>query len=77
MKVYTYSEARQRFASILDEAREGGGVRIKRRDGSEFLLRSVRTGGSPLDVPGVDSGLGRDEILAALRESRERMPGGG
>ncbi len=73
MKVYTYSEARQRFAKILDEAREGGEVRIKRRDGSEFLLRPVRVGGSPLDVPGVDSGLGRDEILAALRESRVRV----
>lgn len=76
MKVYTYSEARQRFARILDEARDGAEVRIKRRDGSEFLLRAVRACGSPLDVPGVDSGLGRDEILAALRESRERVPGG-
>lgn len=76
MKVYTYSEARQRFAKLLDEAREGREVRIKRRDGSEFLLRPVHPGGSPLDVPGVESGLGREEILAAIRESRERVPGG-
>mgnify|MGYP001580623737 CR=1 FL=1 len=75
MKVYTYSEARKRFARLLDEAREGGEVRIKRRDGSEFLVRPVRAGGSPLDVPGVESGLGRGEILAALRESRERVLG--
>jgi antitoxin (DNA-binding transcriptional repressor) of toxin-antitoxin stability system len=76
MKVYTYSEARQRLARLLDEAREGGEIRIKRRDGSEFTVRPVRSGGSPLDVPGVDSGIGRDDLLAALRESRERGPGG-
>jgi antitoxin (DNA-binding transcriptional repressor) of toxin-antitoxin stability system len=75
MKVYTYSEARQRLARLLDEARDGGEIRIKRRDGSEFALRPVRSGGSPLDVPGVDSGIGRDELMAALRESREREPG--
>lgn len=77
MKVYTYSEARQRLAHLLDEAREAGEVRIKRRDGSEYTLRPVPPGGSPLDVPGVDTDLERDEILAAIRESREREPAGG
>lgn len=72
MRVYTYSEARQRLATLLDEAQKGGEVRIKRRDGSEFALHPVSAEGSPLDVPGVDSGVSRDEILAALRESRER-----
>lgn len=77
MKVYTYSEARQRLSRLLDEARAGGEIRIKRRDGSEFAVRPVRSGGSPLDVPGVDTGIGRDEIIAAIRESREREPGSG
>lgn len=72
MKVYTYSEARQQLARLLDEARKGGEVRIKRRDGSEFAVRSVRSGGSPLDVPGVETGVTREDILAAIRESRER-----
>lgn len=72
MKVYTYSEARQRLAELLDKAREGGEIRIRRRDGSEFVLRSVRPTGSPLDVPGVDAGVSRKEIVAALREVRER-----
>ena len=72
MKVYTYSEARRRLARLLDEARQGGEVRIKRRDGSEFALRPVERGASPLDVPGVDSGVSRGEILAAIRESRAR-----
>ena len=77
MKVYTYSEARQRLARVLDEARVGGEIRIKRRDGSEFAVRPVTPGKSPLDVPGIDTGLQQAEILAAIRESREREPRGG
>jgi antitoxin (DNA-binding transcriptional repressor) of toxin-antitoxin stability system len=75
MKVYTYSEARQSLARLLDEAEQGGEVRIKRRDGSEYAVRPVRRGRSPLDVPGVDTGLTREEIVAAIRESRERDRG--
>ena len=59
---------------MLDEAREGGEVRIKRRDGSEFSLRPVSGTTSPLDVPGIDTDLSRDEIVAAIRERRERDP---
>ncbi len=72
MKVYTYSEARRRFARVLDEARAGGEVRIKRRDGTEFMLRPVESIGSPLDVPGVDTEVGTEDILGAIREGRTR-----
>lgn len=72
MKVYTYSEARRWLARVLDEAREGGEVRIKRRDGAEFSLRPVAGSTSPLDVPGVETGLSRQELLDAIREGRER-----
>jgi hypothetical protein len=74
MRVYTYSEARQRLARLLDEAEDGGEVRIKRRDGSEYAVRRVDRRGSPLDVPGIDTDLSREEIVAAIRESREREP---
>jgi prevent-host-death family protein len=74
MKVYTYSEARQRLARLLDEAREGGEIRIKRRDGTEFAVRPIRSRRSPLDVPGVATDVSVDEIVAAVRESRERGP---
>ena len=74
MKVYTYSEARRWFARVLDEAREGGEIRIKRRDGSEFSLRPVSGTSSPLDVPGVDTDISCDDILGAIREGRERDP---
>jgi len=72
MKVYTYSEARQRLSTLLDEARRDGAVRIRRRDGQEFVLRPVETMGSPLDVDSLDMGWTREEIVAAIREGRER-----
>jgi len=72
MKVYTYSEARRRFAAILDEARSKGSVLIRRRDGQEFVLQPVEVSGSPLDVQGLELGWSREEIVAAVREGRER-----
>ena len=72
MKVYTYTEARRWFARVLDEARDGGEIRIKRRDGSEFSVRPVPSTGSPLDVSGVDTDVSIEDIMDAIRESRER-----
>jgi PHD/YefM family antitoxin component YafN of YafNO toxin-antitoxin module len=72
MKVYTYSEARRRFSAILDEARSEGSVLIRRRDGQEFVLRPAEGPGSPLDVEALDLDWSREEIVAAVREGRER-----
>ena len=72
MRVYTYSEARQKLAALLDEAWKKGAVRIRRRDGQEFLLQPVESDGSPLDVEGLRLDWTRDEIVAAVREGRER-----
>ncbi len=72
MKVYTYSEARRRLSSLLDEARKGGQVRIRRRDGDEFIVTPARSSGSPLDVEGANLDWSREEIVAAVREGRER-----
>jgi hypothetical protein len=52
MKTYTYSEARQQFAALLDEARRAGRVQIRRRDGQLFVLQPATQERSPLDVPG-------------------------
>ncbi len=75
MNVYTFSEARQKLATVLDEAQRKGAVRIKRRDGSEFEIAPVRSRTSPLDVQGIDLGLSAEEIVAAVRETREREGG--
>jgi PHD/YefM family antitoxin component YafN of YafNO toxin-antitoxin module len=72
MNVYTFSEARQKLATVLDEAQRKGAVRIKRRDGSEFEIAPVRSQASPLDVEGVDLGLSAEEIISAVREVRAR-----
>lgn len=72
MKIYTYSEARQNLASLLEEARRKGGVRIRRRDGASFVLRPERTVSAPLDVGGAKLSLQRNQILAAIRDSRKK-----
>ena len=39
MKIYTYSEARQNLATLLEEAERKGAVRIRRRNGTSFVVR--------------------------------------
>ncbi|GIK73715.1 MAG: hypothetical protein BroJett021_27030 [Chloroflexota bacterium] len=68
--VYTYTEARQNLASLLDKAADEGEVRVKRRDGQVFVIRLERTATSPLDVKGIDLNLSTDEILQFIAESR-------
>lgn len=70
MKVYTYSEARQKLARLLEEARRAGSVRIRRQDGQVFVLLPEKPEESPLDVKGVSLGLTRDEIVSFVREGR-------
>jgi antitoxin Phd len=52
--VYTYTDARQNLAALLDKAAREGEVRIKRRDGQVFVVRPETVAGSPLDVAGVE-----------------------
>lgn len=72
MKEYTYSEARQRFSTVLDKAYRDGAVRIKRRDGRVFVLRPEEKSRSPLDVGGVDLKIDRSEILEFMVEGRRK-----
>jgi antitoxin Phd len=69
-RVYTYSEARQNLATVLENAAQEGEVRVKRRDGQVFVIRPQVDRRSPLDVDGVDLQLSRDEIVRAVREGR-------
>ena len=72
MKVYTYSEARQKFAQVLDEAKESGKVLIRRRDGSVFSLTPEPLARSPFDVAGIQTEITSEEVVALVREGRER-----
>lgn len=70
MKEFTYSEARQQLAALLDRARRDGAVRIRRRDGQVFVLRPEQSKGSPLDVPGLSLEFSREEIVDLVKEGR-------
>jgi len=73
MKEYTYSEARQQLATVLDEVVQYGQVRIIRRDGTVFTIRIDEREESPLDVePVVVNDINLKDIVSAIRESRER-----
>jgi PHD/YefM family antitoxin component YafN of YafNO toxin-antitoxin module len=72
MKIYTYSEARQKLADILEESK-GDEVVIRRRRGDMFsIVPKSPLRRSPFDVNGLRKGITRKEILNAIRESRER-----
>jgi hypothetical protein len=70
VRTYTFSEARQRLASVLDEATREGEVHIRRRDGRSFVVQPVVEDRSPLEVPAVSTSLTTAEVLALVREGR-------
>jgi hypothetical protein len=72
MTSYTFSEARQKFAAVLDRAKKEGKVLIRRKDGSLFEIHPVRRKDSPLNVKGIHPGLSAGEIVGIIREFRER-----
>ena len=71
MRVFTYSEARKRLAEVLDLA-ENNEVVIRRRNGETFSLKRIKKAFSPLDIKGLKLDISTDELVAAIRESRER-----
>ena len=71
MKVFTFTEARQNFASVLDFAQKEGSVRITRRDGRAFVIQPLETPASPLAIDGVDLNISRTEIMDFIHESRK------
>jgi prevent-host-death family protein len=72
MKVYTYSEARQRLADVLNLARTEE-VIIKRRGGEMFSVICKKDRKSPFDIPGIQTKATTKDILAAVKESREQF----
>ncbi len=71
MKVYTYSQARQNLAGILNQAKREK-VLIRRRGGDSFAVVPQVREGSPFDVPGVKTAADTADVLAAVKESRTR-----
>ncbi|MBW2107518.1 MAG: type II toxin-antitoxin system Phd/YefM family antitoxin, partial [Deltaproteobacteria bacterium] len=63
MQVYTYSEARQKLAMILDQAENTGKVIIRRRDGRTFALVPEKVVSSTLDVPTIKAKITTQEVV--------------
>jgi PHD/YefM family antitoxin component YafN of YafNO toxin-antitoxin module len=72
MQIYTYSEARQKLAVVLDQAENSGKVLIRRKDGRTFALIPENIAISPLDVPTIKTKISTKEIVDIVREGRER-----
>lgn len=70
--IYTYSEARQNLAALLDLVNKEGEVVIVRKNGQAFSVKKVQSNQSPLDIPGVSTSISMDEIISSIREGRER-----
>jgi hypothetical protein len=70
MNTYTFTEAREKLASLLDQAAREGEVRIRRRDGKVFVIRLQKRTDSPLNVKGLNLNLSRAEILESIAEGR-------
>ena len=69
----TYLEAQENLSVLLERASEQGEVRIKRADGQVFVLKPERKKRSALDVVGIDLDVSTEEIVAFVREGRERL----
>ena len=72
MQVFSYSEARQKLATVLKQAESTGKVIIRRKDGRTFALVPEKIASSPLDVPMINAKVTTDEIVDIIREGRER-----
>lgn len=75
MEVYTYSEARQKLSTVLDDAESTGKVLIRRKDGRTYALVPERTPVSPLDVPSIKADISTQEVVKLVRSERARVRG--
>ena len=72
VKVFSYGAASRNLAGVLEAAQQDGAAVIRNRDGESFVVRPESAHKSVLDVEGIDLGVTADEIVAAVREGRER-----
>lgn len=72
MQIYTYKQAENNLAGLLDYAKKTGEVLVKRQNGEMFLIKPQKYKSSPLDVPGIHADISVDEIVGFIRECRER-----
>jgi hypothetical protein len=68
--VYTYSNARQSLAFLLEQALREGEVKVRRKDGRVFVIKPEVRSDSPFAVQSMDLGVTTEEIVQFVREGR-------
>jgi hypothetical protein len=69
----TYSENQEELSVLLERANKQGEVRIKREDGQVFVIKPEKKKRSALDVTGINLDISTEEIVAFVREGREKL----
>ncbi|QTA81866.1 Uncharacterized protein dnl_42200 [Desulfonema limicola] len=72
MTVYNYADVCQNLTEILDQAKNDKAVFIKGLNGELFIIKTVPKKETDYNLPDIDLGLNRDEIVNFVRETRER-----
>lgn len=75
MQIYTYSEARQNFSTVLEKAESSGKVLIRRKDGKTFALTPEQPPHSPLDIPSIRTAVTTKELVDLVRKERRKPRG--
>lgn len=71
--IYTTSQIQKQLLTLLKKALSEGQIQFKSRDGQVFIIRPVRPAKkSPFDIRSIKLPIKTDDILQAVRESRER-----
>ena len=75
--IYTTSQVQKQLSDLLKKALLDGQVQFKSKDGQIFVIRPVTSAkiskGSPLDVRSIKLPITTNDILQAVRESRQRF----
>ena len=72
MTVFTDDQVRQQLRHGPDRGAATRRGRVKTQDGKEYSVRPVADSRSPFGIAGVNLNLCADDIVALVREVRER-----
>lgn len=72
MQEYSFTEARQNFAAVLETAQRDGAVGIQQRPGDSFRVKPATAAISPLEVAGIALRMKAGAIVESTRAGRER-----
>ena len=74
--IYTTSQVQKQLIELLQKALREGQIQFKSTEGQVFVIRPVPSAksskSSPLDVRGIKLPVTTNDILQAVRESRQR-----